>query len=73
MDNKISPTAPAMEAIIDKMAQVLSKTPLFGTNCPACRSHRSARKDKSRNTTVTALPGINNPLRGTPMSEMYLM
>lgn len=73
MDNKISPRAPAMEAIIDIIAQALSILPLFGTNCPACRSHRSARKDRSRKTTVTTLPGINNALRGTPMLEMYLM
>jgi hypothetical protein len=62
-----------MEKNIDPIAQDLSNQPLFGTSCPACRSHRSEMNERSRKTTVMTLPVMNSGLRPcAPTSEMYL-
>lgn len=73
IDSKIKPAAPAIENNIDPIAQDLSNNPLLGTNCPACRSHRSARNERSRNTTVITLPVMKSGLRPcAPTSDIYL-
>ena len=73
IDKRINPRAPAKAKKSDSMAHVLSKSPLFGTSWPACRSHRSDRKARSRKTTVMTLPVMNSGFApSAPTSEMYL-
>jgi hypothetical protein len=51
----------------------LSNLPLFDANWFECRSHRSERNARSRNTTVTTLPPMNSGCRrSAPTLEMYL-
>lgn len=74
IDRRINPTAPATAKNRERIAQALSNFPLLGANWPACRSHRSEKKARSRNTTVITLPVMKsgfNPC--APTSEMYLL
>lgn len=65
------PAAAAMAKNRLKMLRIFCVRDVFFTRRPLCRSQRSARRPRSRKTTVTALPAMKRGFRPkAPTSDM---
>lgn len=70
----IRPAAPAKAKSKLKTLRIFWVSDVFFANRPVCLSQRSARRPRSRQTTVTALQAMKSGFRPkAPTSEMYAM
>lgn len=68
----IRPAAPARAKNKLKMLKTFCVADVFFASRPVCRSQRSAKRPRSRKTTVTTLPAMKRGFRlRAPMSDMY--